>query len=65
MEKAAELRHPLTDASFVNMLATLHAHDIRVVPVLAVQEVLWSYGITTSPIVVIKAAIKIAEKRES
>jgi hypothetical protein len=63
--KAAELPKPVQPADVVNLLAnSLHEHQIRNFPVLAICEFLEMYGIYGKAVIVIKVAIKIAASPE-
>jgi len=68
--KLPEQSRPLKLESVVNLLSTLHAHELEQFPVLALSDVFQSYGILENGkfpdiVVVMKAALKLSEKRES
>lgn len=63
--KMPELPKPFQIEDITRLLSTLHVHELNAFPVMALSEVLESYGIYGKTIIVMKAAIKMAKRRES
>ena len=63
--RVPELPKPVTEVAVVRLLATLHVHELNDFPVMAVADVLESYGYYERSIVVMKAAIRLAKGREN